>query len=306
MKKISNIFLIILLFIACSKDKLPEPKEAYNLDNLASYPYEPPIELLKNLQHDNLELDGNPKIIRPDQIESYLGQEGKEYLIYQNVGLVSAIYQAGEKRMYIEFAQFIAAEYAFGFYSRLKPITVKTDSIGAESYQVGHSRYTVKNNYVVTVSYDDDDQDQQAKKLCEKVLASIPGGNALPARFMMFPFYGQIKSSLKFHPYQFAQIPGINEVYSALVVNQNDTLLMFLTMDEDSLKFKYMTAYAKKQKPFELEERFQMSPQDIITFELPEYGPVVVANVRHKLVGVMGYHQPANFRFVNNWFRGLK
>lgn len=306
MKKLISLVAVILLFVACSKDKLPEPKPAFNLDNLSSYPYQPPVDLVKNLQTDNLKLSGQAKVVRPDQIESYLGQEGKEYLVYQNVGLISAIYQAGENKMYLELAQFTEPEYAYGFYSRLKPMVVKLDSIGAESYLIGHTRYAVKDDYVITISYDTDDQNQQAVKLCERIFATIPTGNAIPQRFIMFPFFGLIKSSLQFHPYQFENIPGLDQVYSANVVNQNDTLLMFLTMDEDSLKFRYLADYAKKQQKFELEERFQMSPQDVITFEHPEYGPVAAAYVRHKLVGVIGYNQPDNFRLVNNWLRGLK
>lgn len=306
MKKIIIPVALLLLFVACSKEKLPEPKPAYNLESLTSFPYEPPTELLDQIQNDNLKLVGTPKVVRPDQIESYLGEAGKEYLVYQNVGLASAIYQAGENKLFVELLEFPDAENAFGFYSRLRSLNDKIDTVGAESYTTGNSRYAIKQTTVITISYESESQTAAAKELCQKLMAEIPGGNALPARFIMFPFFGQIKSSLKYLPYQFENIPGLDQVYTAKAVNSGDTLTLFLTMDNDSLKFKYLTEYAKAQKQFELEERFQMSPQDVITFEHPEYGPVVAVYVRHKLVGALGYRQPDNFKFINDWFRGLK
>ena len=208
----------------------------------------------------------------------------------------------------VDVIQFAEEIKAYGFYASFRPNGIKTEKIGAESFQYGNSRYMVKNDFVVIISAmkTSDKVNTVMRDLCIEIENAIIGSNATPPFFLLFPYKSKIIPSNQFYPYQYLGIPGFNEVYTTSYLIGNDTLTLFLAIDKTGEKFKYLKQFAKQEgEVVESFNRFAFDSTFSIAFKDSTYGVIVAGIKSHKLIGTIRYNPKIADKYLRTWLMGL-
>ena len=222
--------------------------------------------------------------------------------------MTSGSYKFKENSLSAEVIQFADEIKAYGFYSSFRPHGIKIEKIGAESFQYGNSRYMVKTDYVVitSVMQTTPEADSLMKDFCIAIDQAIIGSQATPPYFLLFPYAYKIIPSNIFIPYQYLSIPGVDEVYTTSYLIGEDSLTLFLTMDLDGLKFKYLKQYARQHgEVVEGFNRFAFDSTFSIAFKDSTYGVIVAGVKSKKLIGTIQYNPKAADKHLSTWIKGL-
>ncbi len=310
MKKLILASIVIVLLSSCSKkeEKLPEVRPAYIIENLESMPYYADTLLPAKLTKHKLTLIEPVKTIRPKEFSTLKLSQTEMYLNHLFIGITSGSYQMKDNKLSAEVLQFADEINAYGFYASFRPDGKEVEKIGAESFQYGNSRYMVKADYVVITSVMQTTEKANSimRDLCIEIDNTIIGSRATPPFFLLFPYQSKIIPSNKYYPYQFLGVPALNEVYTTTYLIGEDTLLLFLTMDQTGEKFKYLRQYAREHgEVVESFQRFKFDSTFSIAFKDSNYGVVVAGNKSKKLIGTIKYNPKIADKVISTWIRGL-
>lgn len=312
MKKLIFISIASFLVIAsCSKKEaeLKPLNPPYILANLNSMPYYADTLLADSYKDLNLTATGAATTIRPEDLKAKDSASAESYLRYLFIGMTSRTYKLNDNTISVDVMQFADITDAYGYYAQFRPNGIKFDKIGTESFQIGNTRYMVKADYVAVLS--EEERTEQADKamfgLSQKLAEDIMGTVSPPPFSLFFPFSGKINPSLKYYPYEFQGIPGMNEVYTTTYLIGDDSLTLFLTVDKDSSKFNYLNRYAQ-QSGNEVPnlKRFPYEQNLSVAFKHPQAGIIVGGIKSQKLVGVIGYNPKIADKLMIGWIKGIQ
>ncbi len=310
MKKLIIVSLLCIAFISCSKkeEQLPPVAPGYIIENLESMPYYADTLLPEKFEKYNLVLKEPVKTVRPQELLAQSPKQAESYLNHYFVGMTSGTYQMKGNSLTVEIIQFADEIKAYGFYASFRPNGIKTEKIGAESFQYGNSRYMVKNDFVVveSVMQASEEANTVMHDFCIEIDKAIVGSQATPPFFLLFPYKSKIIPSNQYYPYQYLGIPGLNEVYTTSYLIGDDTLTLFLTMDQTSEKFKYLKQFAKHNgEVVESFNRFDFDSTFSIAFKDSTYGVIVAGIKSHKLIGTIRYNPKIADKYLSTWIKGL-
>ena len=310
MKKLLFALLLCIVFVSCSKkeEKLPPVAPAYIIENLESMPYYAYTLLPEKLEKYNLVLKEPVQTVRPKELLAKSPKQAEHYLNHYFVGMTSGTYQMKDNSLTAEVLQFADEIKAYGFYASFRPNGIKTEKIGAESFQYGNSRYMLKNDFVVIISVIQVSEEANSvmRSLSIQIENAIIGSNATPPFFLLFPYKSKIIPSNQFFPYQYLNIPALNEVYTTSYLIGSDTLTLFLTMDQTGEKFKYLKQFAHQNgEVVESFNRFKFDSTFSIAFKDSTYGVIVAGIKSHKLIGTIRYNPKVADKYLSTWIKGL-
>lgn len=311
MKKLLLASFLVIAFISCSKkeEKLPEVQPPYIVENLESMPYYADTLLPQKFEKHNLTLIEPVKTIRAIEF-SKLGQSQTEhYMNHLFIGITSGSYQMKDNKLTAEIIQFADEIKAYGFYASFRPNGTEIEKIGAETFQYGNSRYMVKTDYVIITSVTETSEQANSvmRDFCIELDNRIIGSQTTPPLFLLFPYASKIIPSNKQIPYQYLNIPGLNDVYTTSYLIGEDSLTLFLTMDQTGEKFKYLKQFARQNGEIvESFNRFDYDSTFSIAFKDSTYGVIVAGIVSKKLIGTIKYNPKAADKHLSTWIKGLK
>ena len=310
MKKLIILTVIVVSLISCSKKEkeLPPVEPGYIVQNLASMPYYAdtllPAEFLKH----KVIRKGEVKTVRADELFTSDSTQADYYLNHHFVGVTSGTYTMDDNTITVEIIQFADEIKAYGFYASYRTHGIQIDKIGAESFQIGNSRYMVKADYVLILS---------ANEKTEKTMNALKdfsidfdnrilGSKSTPPFFLLFPFSSKIIPSQKYYPYQYLGIPGLDEVYTTSYLIGTDTMTLFLTMDQSGNKFKYLQKFARQNgEVVESFKRFSFDSTFSLAFKDSTNGVIVAGIKSQKLIGTIKYNPKAVDKHLKGWIKGL-
>lgn len=301
--------LLSLGLVSCEKKKVAPVRSPYNIQNLLAMPFYADTLLPGNIDSVSITASDSVSIIRPDKARNYLGQTAEQYLTYQMIGLAATTYATKDNITYVEIAQFADNSYAYGFYASLRPDGIAVKKLGAESYTMADTVYFTKGEFVITLSPENDNKSGRdaIDMISRTIEKKIDARNTLPLLFMLFPYAGKIYPSTGYCPFRFLDIPGFDQVYTTSYLNNNDTLVLFLTMDGSGEKYLHLREYAQALgKTLSNPEGFSFDKDYSVAFNYPEKGVIVAGLVRGKLVGAIGYNPGTNQRLTTGWVKGLQ
>lgn len=309
MKKNFMLMVVALLLFGCSSDNKPELKPPYVKANLQSMPFHA-SDMLKQTIGEKFSRTGNLTIVRPEQAISFFGEEKEPLLLtYQFVGAASTKYKTDTDLIYAEVLEFADNQYAYGYYALNRPDGVPVERIGVEAYRAGNSLYFARGVYMVTLSADEETETsvQALTDLATAINNDLVANTKIPPYFMLFPFSGRINPSSKFFPYQFMEMPGLNDVYTSKYTVDEDTVLLFLTMDTAGQKLEWVRDYAEELDITVAEvKKLDFDNYQGIAFEYPGRGVLVCGLKAGKLVGAVGYKPKFHNKLVSGWIDGFK
>ena len=256
------------------------------------------------------------KIPKPDSTRTvlakdaaaYLGQSYDHYRYYNFVGLVSGRYAMPDAVVWAEIAQFATADDAYGMYASLRPDGAALNALGTESYTSGNTTWFCIGEYTVTLSAEGAPADPLAavKPLADQIIHQSGIRPAKPLHFMLFPMANKIVPSTKYVAYNFMDVAGLDSVYTTRYLMKDDTVTLFLTMDQSGEKYIRFLEYAQSvgetvPKP----KRFQFDGNYSFAVNHPDLGIIVAGLVQSKLVGVINYDPRKSETFATGWVKGL-
>ncbi len=310
MKKTILVALLVIISISCSKKEevLPELSPAYIIANLVTMPYFADTLLPVKFEKHNLNLHEAVQSIRPQELLASQPNQAEHYLNHLFIGKSSGNYTFDNNKLYAEVIQFADEIRAYGYYASLRPDGVKIEKIGAESYQSGNSRYMVKSDYVVITSVENESESANIimRDFTIELDNAILGSKSTPPFFLLFPYKNKIIPSIKYYPYQYLGIPGLNDVYTTSYLIGEDTLILFLSMDTDVNKFKYLTRYARQSgEVVESFNRFAYDSTFSIALKDDKNGVIIGGIKSQKLIGTIQYKPHKTDHTLSTWLKGL-
>lgn len=311
MKKSIILLLLISAIISCGKNEsnLPAIPEPYILANLQSMPF-----YADTVIHDRypaiFKASANATtLVRPQQIKTHLGDLSEMYLNYLFIGMISKKYQVEGNSIDIELIQFADETNAYGFYSVFRPHGIKTDRLGTESFQHGHTRYMVKGDYVVQISTENQTAktDSTLFALCKEINNDLIGSTSTPPIFLLFPFSGKIVPSTRYYTTSYLNIPGLDQVYTTSYLVGDDTVTLFMALDTASHKFAFLKHFARDASDKTIEiKKFDFPPDQSIAFPTKDYGVIVAGLKSQKLLGTTTYKPKSSDKLYSGWVKGIQ
>lgn len=241
--------------------------------------------------------------------DSALGSDAQRYRKFRFLGLARCAYTARGYPMTVEIAQFPTPEDAYGFYADGRPLAIATTELGAEGFLEGATTSFVKGPYCAHVVAVENTPDEYAAQsiLTHQIEEAISAVPQVPFFYTMFPYKYRIAASGRYHPEAFLRVQGLDQVYLTHYSISEDTVVLFLTMDENGIKFIALDEFAESLG------EVRTAPEEVpyiegysLRFVHPEVGEIVAGLVRGKLVGMLGHGGGEREWLLATWIKGLQ
>ncbi|MFQ5499395.1 MAG: DUF6599 family protein [Candidatus Zixiibacteriota bacterium] len=242
------------------------------------------------------------------QADSTASNWAADYLSHNCVGTAVSSYMVKGVPLEAEIAQFASFEDAFGFFSARRPADYQTGP-DPSRYRDGDLIRLMRDAIVVTlkVATPTDSALAAMDMLAGEIRSNLSGKMGLPVFFMLFPAGHKLAAGERYYSYDFMDVPKLGEVFTVDYAPSDDTVTLFLTMDESGAKLialKELAQAIARVQP--VPDGFEYWGDGAFMFDHPTYGKVVAGLVRGKLAGFVGYDTRTSHKMATAWIKGLQ
>jgi len=144
-------------------------------------------------------LEGSPRIVSPDSLEAYLGQDASHYRLFGLLDLVVSNYVNPPEglEVTVEVFRFDGATNAFGAYSTNRPEDATTMKLGDGAWLGRYAIHVLSDRYLLRV-IGSKEQTSTVVRLVEDFAARIPTTGHPPEPLNIFPTENRIAESERF------------------------------------------------------------------------------------------------------------
>jgi hypothetical protein len=254
-----------------------------------------------------IERSSETLVFKGESLYEYIDGGAEIYHTYGFVEVATANYAFDETEMVVDIYRFNNPDNAYGLFASFRPDNPAFIQLGAEGFSSPTSIDFVKDIFVVRViAFEESAEAEQViNALASEINNMLPGSDAHPAKFSLFPQDAIIEATDRIYAQSFLGHKFLTDVYSQDYRIDNDTLTLFLTEDEGGEKFILW---------FELgaaDGSAEPGPDDLLfddgkvfVLENSFCGKIVAGLSGENLLGMINYSDD-NKDFLNEWLNSM-
>ncbi len=259
--------------------------------------------LPEQLNYSDMKRISDIRIFVGDSLWEYIDGGAEVYHLYKFVDVATADYSNDKVELVADIYRFDSPLNAFGLYSMLCPPETEIINLGVEGFRSPASINFVKGEYLIRLTgFEDTENSKLALTgMAEKLNNDIPGTTERPAQFNFFPTENKIGGTDKYYAEQFMGQRFLSEVFTRSILQDLDTLTLFMSEDESGGKYLQWSTYAdqtdgKRERP----EGIPFDDTLSFIFEDNYYGEIIVGLKNGKLLGQVNY-KDACLEYLTAW-----